>query len=193
MSEHEAERELTGKEPLETICARIATIRYTIDDNIPIYNNQYSIAIDDTPSFLLTINDTDSRYKIDDKRLVECNHRDGIAWPFTEREIKDRFGVDFIRTPINEMLIVEVENYEGIFQILNERYGKTYEAHLWSVRFHRVGNKDQNTPIVGLLQIKTSTWDNLELGDPTFEVKGRCKIVAKKSSLTIKRLDGDGL
>lgn len=136
--------------------------------------------------------DTSSRYTMNDESIVRCPIpiNDGIAHPYLDEELKVRFGYDYLRTPRNETLIVENAEYLGVAEVINSKFKTVYTAHYWAVDFLRAGGKDFNTPLRGLLQIKTSSWHNAGLGEPSIALRGRCAIIENKASgLSIERRD----
>jgi len=80
---------------------------------------------------------------------------DALQLAYTEEELKEKLHVDFIRTPRNELIVLDNAEYKGRAKVKNEKYGYNYEAHIWLVDFLRVGDIEFEVPRKGLLQIST--------------------------------------
>ncbi len=104
--------------------------------------------------------------------------RVGPDYPFTENELKDRYGVEFIRTPHNERLVFENASYLDVHDIQNQKFGYGYLAHVWRVDFLAVGVLDFKQPMPGLLQITVKRWRHARLGDARTVFQGTCAVVA---------------
>lgn len=87
-----------------------------------------------------------------------ANAMDGGAECVTEEDLKERYGLHFLRTGSDESMVFGDVEYLGMETILNETYQKPYSAHIWKVRFFRVENKDLEKPSLGLLQMKERVW-----------------------------------
>jgi hypothetical protein len=151
-------------------------IRYAIsDERCTMGDSPYPIndkGIDDSP-------DTDER----------CGIYDKFARKWFEKDLKEQYGVSFLRTPREEALIIDNASYLGMFPIIYQMRPGSYNAHIWIVDFHRVEGRDLERPIRGLLQIKVSTWANSGLGEPRFALQNRCKIIdSRTDTLRIEHL-----
>ena len=105
---------------------------------------------------------------------------DGFTFSLTEEELKVKTDVDYIRTPRNELIILDNAQYKGRAKVKNEKYGYDYEAHLWLVDFIRVGDIVFHTPKKGLLQIRTKRLHEAGLLGSVQELfVGRCRLLAE--------------
>lgn len=86
-----------------------------------------------------------------------ANAMDDGEW-LTDEDIKDRYGIRFMRTGSDESMVFEVIEYLGLETILNETLQRPYDAHIWKVKFYRVDNNDLKKPSLGLLQMKEGIW-----------------------------------
>jgi hypothetical protein len=100
---------------------------------------------------------------------------------FTEESLKEKYNVDFIRTPEDETMVIDNPRYQGVFRIRNEKFNCVYEAHVWLVSFVRVCSLDLRMPKRGLLQIKERWWPYANWPNPEIALRGRCTIVADRS------------
>jgi len=93
---------------------------------------------------------------------------DGLMLPFTEEELKEKLGVDFIRTPRNDVVVLQNPQYQGKARIKNKKYHYNYEAHIWKVEFVAINDMEFELPKNGLLQIRSR---NLKLAGFADSVK----------------------
>jgi len=91
---------------------------------------------------------------------------DGIDSPYLLEELKVRYNVEFVRTPVNERCVFCNATYAGETKV--KLTGKSYAVrnHVWIVDFYRANNIDFSEPVEGLLMIWSKKWRNAGLGDP---------------------------
>jgi len=103
-----------------------------------------------------TINDND--------RVRKCRPLyDGIDAPFLEEELKVRYCVEFVRTPVSERCVFCNAVYLGETKIVNNKHGYSFLNHVWLVDFLRANNIDFDEPVPGLLLIPYKKWRNAGL------------------------------
>jgi len=88
---------------------------------------------------------------------------DGIDAPFIEEELKVRYLVEFVRTPVGERCVFCNAVYLGETKIVNNKHGYTFLNHVWLVDFLRANNIDFDDPVPGLLLIPSKKWRNAGL------------------------------
>ena len=111
---------------------------------------------------------------------------------WTVRELRDRFVVNFARTPSSERMIFNDAIYLGQIKVWNEKYRCDYETHLWIVYFDRANHTDFETPLRGLLMIRAKIWQNTDLPNQVTACIGKCVLVADKNKQILSfRSSGD--
>ena len=123
-----------------------------------------------------------------DDSLTVLNLEETFTRRWTTTELKERFDIDFARTPHNERIIFFGARYVGIVKVRNEKYNCNYEMHVWLVYFDRANHTDFEKPVKGLLMIRAKHWRNAGYPEPSTVFQGRCTIIAdnKRQILSIE-------
>lgn len=94
-----------------------------------------------------------------------CDESDERVW--TEKDLKKEYQVSFVRAGTTETLVFEVEEYIGLLRMLNGKYGNSYRAHTWKVRFNKANGVEYWIPLPGLLQMADWIWNDFKnVSDP---------------------------
>ena len=119
-----------------------------------------------------TINDNDYRRP----RPLD----DGVDAPYLEEELKVRYTVEFVRTPVNERIVFSNATYLGETKIRNYKRGYAQLNHVWLVDYHRVNHVNLDSSLHGLLLISSKRWRFGCLPDPSKAFVGLCAVRADK-------------
>jgi len=106
---------------------------------------------------------------------------------YSEEELKDRYSVDFVRTPCGERVEFWNPVYKGVALMFNPSIESLYRAHIWLVYFTLVDNRQYHSAMEGILQITVTRWRNAGLPPAELAFRGRCAVVAspRKSIVSI--------
>ena len=105
---------------------------------------------------------------------------DGIDLPYLLEELKVRYDLEFVRTPVNERCVFSNATYAGETKVKLTAESYAVSNHVWIVDFYRANNIDFSEPKEGLLMIWRKKWRNAGLGDPQGAFAGLCAVSADK-------------
>ena len=145
-----------------------------------------------------TINDTisDNRCASSDNTAARpCVNRpepasppldDGVDAAYLEEELKEKYRVEFLRTPRNERTLFKNARYLGETRVVNGKFGYAYRTHLWLVEYVSIGSIDFDTPLPGIMQITTKRWRSADLPDPRSAFQGLSSVTANKHAQIVQ-------
>jgi len=102
--------------------------------------------------------------------------------PFTtEEELKKKYHVEFSRTPRDERMVFRNPEYLGEQDIWNDKRNEPQSNEVFLVDYLRVGSKDFDNALPGLLTIRKKRWVNACLGFRPSDLKGKVELTADRA------------